>query len=147
QVERPAGVGDVEAGDEVIQVARGERHDRRVEHGGARALVLAELSVDLARDREVAEVGLQRQPERVLVSRIRVGVEQADRDTLDAAGAPRAARPFSTAAAGLAGVDGTLHEHIAPDGSRATRSVKVPPTSTPIRTPGAAVTGTLSRVR
>ena len=85
-MQRAAGVAGVEAGDQVVQVARGERHDGRVEHRGARALVLAELRVDLARDREVAEVGLQRQPERVLVSRVRIRVEQADRDTLDAAG-------------------------------------------------------------
>jgi len=61
--------------------------------------------------------------------------------------ATEGARPFSTACRRARRVDGTLHDHIAPDGSRATRSVKVPPTSTPIRTPGVTVTGTLSRSR
>src|SRR5678815_4611990 len=44
-----------------------ERHDRRIEHRGARALVLAELRVDLARDREVAEVRCEQLAERLLV--------------------------------------------------------------------------------
>src|SRR5262249_45165782 len=46
-----------------------------------------------------------------------------------------AAMPFSTPAAGAAGVVGTLHDHVAPEGSHATRSVNVPPTSIPMRTP------------
>src|SRR5215472_16007964 len=45
------------------------------------------------------------------------------------------AMPRSTPSAGLAGVVGTLHDSIRPAGSQATRSVKVPPTSTPMRTP------------
>src|SRR5262249_28589876 len=47
----------------------------------------------------------------------------------------RAAMPFSTPSAGLAGVVGTLHDSIRPAESHATTSVNVPPTSTPIRTP------------
>src|SRR5207244_6449866 len=39
--------------------------------------------------------------------------------------------PLSTPPAGCAGVVGTLHECRRPDGSRATTSVNVPPTSTP----------------
>ena len=57
------------------------------------------------------------------------------------------AMPFSTPTAGLAGVVGTLHDHVTPDGSRATRSVKVPPTSTPMRTPDVMDTGRLDRSR
>src|SRR6266508_4451844 len=49
----------------------------------------------------------------------------------------RAAIPSSTPSAGLAGVVGTLHDSIRPAGSHATRSVNVPPTSTPILTPSA----------
>ena len=68
---------------QVVEVRGGERHDRRIEHRGARALVLAELRVDLARDREVAEVRREQLPERLLVRGIGVGVQQADRDALD----------------------------------------------------------------
>src|SRR5262245_39282622 len=50
-----------------------------------------------------------------------------------------AARPFSTPPAGLAGVVGTLSELMRPAASHATRSVKVPPTSTPTRTPEAVM--------
>src|SRR5262245_15002765 len=50
---------------------------------------------------------------------------------------PTAARPSSTPPAGLAGVVGTLSDVIRPAESQATRSVKVPPTSTPTRTPSA----------
>src|SRR5262249_61913503 len=50
-----------------------------------------------------------------------------------------AARPFSTPPAGLAGVVGTLSVLIRPAASHATRSVKVPPTSTPTRTPEAVM--------
>src|SRR5574341_248874 len=52
----------------------------------------------------------------------------------DAGGRPApssAARPCTTPAAGCAGVVGTLPLESRPDGSRTTRSVKVPPTSTP----------------
>src|SRR5262249_11105670 len=52
-----------------------------------------------------------------------------------------ASMPAITATAGAAGVVGTLHDHVRPDGSRATRSVNVPPTSTPTRTPGVMVRG------
>src|SRR5712691_9245587 len=39
--------------------------------------------------------------------------------------------PLTTPVEGCAGVVGTLHEYSRPDGSRATTSVNVPPTSTP----------------
>src|SRR5437773_10874237 len=42
-----------------------------------------------------------------------------------------AARPRTTPSAGVAGVVGTFRLASRPDGSRATRSVNVPPTSTP----------------
>src|SRR3984893_11756095 len=49
----------------------------------------------------------------------------------------RVALPLSTPSAGVAGVVGPLHDSIRPARSQATRSVKVPPTSTPMRTPSA----------
>src|SRR5262245_40486611 len=48
--------------------------------------------------------------------------------------------PLSTPAAGAADVVGTFTDQVAPDASRATRSVKVPPTSMPMRTPELVVT-------
>src|SRR5206468_3058783 len=47
------------------------------------ALVLAELRVDLARDRQVREVRGERGLERPLVRRVCVAVEEAHRDALD----------------------------------------------------------------
>jgi len=70
--------------DQVVDVAGRERHDRRVQHGRAGALVLAELGVDLARDRDVRKVYGERLAQRLLVRRIRVGVQQTDRDALHA---------------------------------------------------------------
>ncbi len=73
-----------ETGDQIVDVARRQRHHRRVEHRGAGALVLPELGVDLARDGHVGEVRGQRLTERLLVGRVRVGVKEADGDALDA---------------------------------------------------------------
>src|SRR3989449_6294701 len=69
--------------DQLVEVAAGQRHHRGVEDRGRGALVLAELRVDLAPDREVGEMRGERGLERSLVSRVGVAVEQADRDALD----------------------------------------------------------------
>jgi hypothetical protein len=50
-----------------------------------------------------------------------------------------AARPLRTPPAGLSGVVGTFSAVILPAPSHATRSVKVPPTSTPTRTPASVM--------
>ena len=73
-----------EARHQLVDVTRGQRHHRRVEHRRARALVFAELGVDLARDRHVGKMRGERSPQRLLVRRVRVGVEEADRHALDA---------------------------------------------------------------
>ena len=69
---------------QIVDVARGERHDRRVEHGRARALIFTELGVDLAGDRHVREVRGERLAQRLLVRRVRVRVQETDRDALHA---------------------------------------------------------------
>jgi hypothetical protein len=84
QAQRRAARGVAERGGESAQVPIGERHHAGVQRGRAGALVLAELRVDLARDRHVSEVRLEHPPERLLVRRIGVGVEQAHRDRLHA---------------------------------------------------------------
>jgi hypothetical protein len=73
-----------EARHEIVEIACRERHDGRVEHRRGRALVFAELGVDLARDRDIGEVRGEGQAQRLLVRRVRIGVEEADRDALHA---------------------------------------------------------------
>ena len=81
QVEREAAAERLR---ELLDVARGERHHRRVQHGGGRPLVLAELGVDRAGDRDVGEAGAQHLRDGPLVQRVRIGVQQADGDALHA---------------------------------------------------------------
>jgi hypothetical protein len=69
---------------QLLDVARGERHHRRVQHGRRRALVLAELGVDGTRDRDVAERAGERLGQGPLVDRIGIRVQEADGHALDA---------------------------------------------------------------
>ena len=73
-----------EARHQVVDVTRGQRHHRRVEHRRARALVFPELGVDLARNRHVGEMRGDRSPQRLLVRRVCIRVEETDRHALDA---------------------------------------------------------------
>src|SRR5262249_5754807 len=88
-VERSVEAAAARRAREPAQIPLGDRLDVGREDGGARPLVLAPLARDLVRgDRE------RRWPEladplehRALVLGVRVGVEQADSDRLDACGA------------------------------------------------------------
>ena len=96
--------------DQVVDVARRQRHDRGVEHRRAGALVLAELGVDLAGDGHVGEVRGERQPQRLLVGRVRVGVEETDRDALHAV----TPEPLDDRRQ-LAEIEGGQHRAVRPD--------------------------------
>ena len=71
-----------------LQVALGDRLDVARQHGRVRALVLAPLARDLVRgDRaDLRPQPLHLGQHRLLVRRVRVRVQQADRDRLDALG-------------------------------------------------------------
>lgn len=68
-----------------VEVARGDGHDRGVQHGRCGALELAGLGIDLVRQRHEGQGRLQRGAERTLVYGIGVGVQQRHRDALHAA--------------------------------------------------------------
>ena len=74
---------------EAGQVALGDRLDVGREHGRAGALVLAPLASDLVRrdGGYLRPLLAHAREHRLLVARVGVGVEQADRDRLDAVGA------------------------------------------------------------
>ena len=110
QAQGGAARGAAERGGEPVDVAGGQRHHARVQRGRAGALVFPELRVDLARDRDVAEVRLDRPPERLLVRRIGVGVEQAHRHRLHPFGPQGGDDPFELAG-GERGLHGAVRPH------------------------------------
>ena len=80
--------GQPQRGDAVLEppeVAAHHRRDVGVDHRGAHALVLFELGQHLVRqhDDRVGHRRAQRLPDPLLVRRVGVGVEQADRDRVD----------------------------------------------------------------
>ena len=85
QEQRAAQPGAGEALLELLQVAGDPRLDVGVGGGGREALVLADLGADLARQREpeVRQRGAQDLGAALLVGRVGVAVQKADRDALD----------------------------------------------------------------
>ena len=109
---------------EARQVPLGDRLDVGREHGGARALVLAPLAGDLVRrdDRDLRPQLAHALEHRLLVARVGVGVEQADRDRLDALGLEvvddRRAAPLRSSGCALAAVVREPARHLAPQVAR-----------------------------
>ena len=67
------------------QVVHGDGHGGGVKGGGGGALELARLGVDLVGDADVRDHAAQGVRDPAFVHRVGVGVQQADRDGLDAA--------------------------------------------------------------
>ena len=70
---------------DILQVAGQDRTDARIDDGGAGAEVLPELRAYLGRERddEILAVGAQQLADTLLVDRVQIAVEQADRDRDD----------------------------------------------------------------
>ena len=69
---------------QAVEVACGDRHDRGVEHGRGGALELAGLRIDLVRQRDEGQGYGQRRGNGTLVGWVGVGMQQRNRDALDA---------------------------------------------------------------
>ena len=69
-----------------LEIARGDRHHRRVQHGGRRAFELARLRIDLVRQRDEGNLRLQRSAQGAFVGGVGIGVQERDRDAFHAAG-------------------------------------------------------------
>ena len=70
--------------EKLVQVDPGHRHQRRVEHRRTGPLELARFRVDLVRQRDVPHRAVEPRRQRLLVHRVGIGVEQGDRDGVDA---------------------------------------------------------------